>query len=491
MTDLSRRTFLSRASAVAAASLLPNSDLLAAHAPREVFDVLRFGARGDGRTNDAKAIQRAIDACAMQGGGIVTLAPGRTFVSGTISLRSHVNLRIEDGATLKASGDRDDFRALGSLIFADHADNVAISGNGKIDGNFHAFLKDRVDGGYRVVQPFLGPYDPLYGMERRNPPDGRPRMILLVGCKGARLGNFTIFDSPTWTIHPIGCEDLDISSITIRNSLEVPNCDGMDIDHCRNVRVDNCDIQAGDDCIVLKTSRNFSKYGPCENIAVSNCVLTSSSAAIKIEPEGPDAIRMAVFSGCTISNSNRGIAVFNRDQALIENLIFTDMVITTELKPAMWWGAGEPVQISNLPRSPGMTGGIIRDLQFSNLICRGESGIYIHGWADCLIDRVAFSNVNLALQKTSKITGGFYDLRPGEVAGGIYRHTIAGVYCEQAQNLALQNVSVDWKGPLPAYYGPALEARNIQNLLLSNFRGHGAHPGHDPDRIQKNVTVTD
>lgn len=490
MTEIPRRLFLANASAATAGMLLPSRNLFA-RSRDDRFDVLRFGAKGDGRTNDTQAIQRAIDACAQQGGGTVLLAPGKTFVSGTIVLKSYVDLRLEDGSTLRASGDRDDFRALGSLIFAHNADNVAVSGNGTIDGNFHAFLKDRVDGGYKVVQPFLGPYDPLYGLDHRNPPDGRPRMILLVRCKGTRLRDFNIVDSPTWTIHPLGCEDLDISGITIRNSVEVPNCDGLDIDHCRNVRVDNCDIQAGDDCIVLKTSRNFDSFGPCENIAVSNCVLTSSSAGIKIEPEGRDAIRMAAFSGITISKSNRGIAVFNRDHALIENLIFSNMNITTELKPAMWWGAAEPVQISNVPRSPGMTGGIIRNLQFNNFICLGESGLYIHGWKDCPIDEVTFNNVSLTLQKTSKTAGGFYDLRPGDVAGGLYRHAIAGVYCEQAQNLTFTDVSVDWKRPLPAYYGAALEAHHIQNLSLSNFRGHGAHPGHDPDRILDDVTMLD
>lgn len=492
MSTMQRRDLLTRAFAMAATGLfLPPRNIFAGHTRSAFFDVLLFGARGDGKTNDTRAIQQAIDSCAKQGGGIVSLNFARIYVSGTLVLKANVDLRIEEGSTLKASGDRNGFRTLGSLVFADHADNVAISGKGKIDGNFHAFLKDRVAGGYQVTWPFLGPFDPLYDKPGIDHIDGRPRMVLLVGCKGASLRDFTVVDSPTWTIHPIGCENLEISGITIRNDLEVPNCDGIDIDHCQNVRIESCDIQAGDDCIVLKTSRNFSEYGACENIAVANCILTSTSAGIKIEPEGSDPIRMAVFTGCTISNSNRGIAVLNRDGALIENLMFSDLLITTDLKPAMWWGAGEPVHISNVTRSLGLTKGVVRNLQFNNLICKGESGIYIHGWADCPIYGITFSNVDLTLKKISQQTGGFYDLRPGDVAGGIYQHTIAAIYCELAKNLAFRDVTVHWEGPLPTYYGPALEARHIQNLSLSNFRGHGAHPASDPDRIFDDVTVTD
>lgn len=490
MTAIDRRRFLAHASATLATGiLLPSSKLRAARSHGELFDVLRFGASGDGRTTDTGAIQRAIDACALQGGGVVTLRSGRTFVSGTIVLKPHVELHIENGSTLKASGDRDDFRALGSLIFAKDAENIAISGNGKIDGNFHAFLKDRVEGGYKVVQPFLGPYDPLYGPDHRDPPDGRPRMVLLIACKGSQLRDFTIVDSPTWTIHPIGCENLDISNVTIRNDLSVPNCDGIDIDHCRNVRIASCDIQAGDDCLVLKTSRNFSQFGPCENIAVSNCILTSTSAGIKVEPEGEDAIRMAVFSGCTISNSGRGVAVLNRDGALIEHLIFSDMTISTELKAAMWWGAAEPVQITNLPRSRETKGGTVRDLQFNNLTCQGESGIYIRGWEGWPTERIGFTNVNLTVQKTSKTIGGYYDLRPGDVAGGIDRHLIAGIYCKQVQDLTLQNVTIDWEKPMPAYYGSALEACDVRNLACDHFRGRSAHPEQYPDRVLENMTA--
>jgi hypothetical protein len=481
---------LSGGAALLLASALDRHALFAVTASGAyIHNVVAYGARGDGSTKDTLAIQRAIDACAKSGGGTVILPPGKTFVSGTLVLKNNVTLHIERGATLKASSNRDDFRALGALLFADHASGCAITGGGSIDGNFHAFLTERDAGGYKVTAAFLGPYDPLNEKPGIDHPDGRPRIILLLGCEGVRLLDFTIRDAPTWTIHPIGCRNLVVSGITIRNNLEVPNCDGLDLDHCQNVRVENCDIQAGDDCIILKTSRNFREFGACQNIAVSNCILTSTSAGIKIEPEGPDPIRMATFTGITIIRSNRGICILNRDGALIESLIFSDFTVTTELKQFQWWGAGEPIHLTNMPRTRDTPKGAVRDLEFDNFICAGESGVYIRGWADYPVEGVTLNNMLITIQKTSTWKGGFYDLRPGDIAGGIYNHPIAGVYCEQASNVNLRNIQVEWRGTAPEYFGPALEAHHIQNARIENFHGRGAHPGVDAPYILDDVTA--
>ncbi len=85
------------------------------------------------------------------------LPGGRIYLSGTILLKSNITFELGNGATLKASSNREDFRALGSLLFARDAANISICGTGKIDGNFHAYLTDLQEGGYKVTAPFLGP----------------------------------------------------------------------------------------------------------------------------------------------------------------------------------------------------------------------------------------------------------------------------------------------------------------------------------------------
>jgi glycosyl hydrolase family 28 len=438
-----------------------------------------FGAHGDGRTNDTWALQHTIDSCAAAGGGTVVLPGGHTFLSGSLTLRPHVELHLAGGTTLLASPNRDDFRHLGALLFAKDAADIHISGTGTIDGNFKAFFPPKTAQGYAVPQPFLGPFDPLYGPSFHNPVDGRPRMILLVNCRAILLESFIIRDAPTWTVHPVGCEDVRISGISIFNDLDVPNCDGIDIDHCRQVRIEGCNIVAGDDCLVLKASRNFAEYGPCEGITITNCTLESSSAGIKIETEGPYPLRSAVISNCSIVRSNRGVSFLNRDGATVEDLLFTDLTIETKMRPLNWWGSGEPVAISSLPRTHGAPAGLVRGIQFANLQCRSESGIYLRGTLGEPLKDISFRGVDLAIAKTTPIEGGFYDMRPGDAFGesGLDRRNTAGFFAADVDGLRLNGVNVEWSGNAPLYYGAALELHRCDDVSLSQITGRAAHTG--------------
>ena len=443
---------------------------------------MAFGARGDGQTDDTQAVQRAIDGAAAAGGGRVALVPGKTFLCGTLVLRPHVEFHLSAGSVLKTSPHREAFHEFGSLLFAKDAEDIHVSGTGAIEGNFEAFFQPKGPEGYAVPQPFLGPYDPLYGPESRNPADGRPRMIILVNCRRVLLEHFTIRNSPTWTVHPIGCEDLHISGLTIHNSLDVPNCDGIDIDHCRGVRIEGCDIVAGDDCLVLKASRNFGQYGPCENIAITNCTLESSSAGIKIETEGPHPLRSAVITDCSIVRSNRGISILNRDGATVEDLLFQGLTIETRMRPLMWWGSGEPIAMSSVPRVKGGPAGLMRGFSFVDLLCKGESGIYLRADPGAPLRDISLRNVDLLLEKTTAIPGGFYDMRPGDAFGasGLDHRPTAGVFAAGVNGLDLSDVRVHWGGVAPAYYGEALELHGCENVAMAQVFGTAAHRGQPP-----------
>jgi hypothetical protein len=348
-----------------------------------------------------------------------------------------------------------------------------------IDGNFAAFFPPKGPNGYAIPSPFLGPYDPLYPASARNPKDGRPRMILLVNCRNTQLVDFTIRESPTWTIHPIGCDGLEVSGISILNNLEIPNCDGIDVDHCRNVRIEGCNIVAGDDCLVLKASRNFGDYGPCEGITITNCTLESSSAGIKIGNEGAYPLRSAVVSNCTIVRTNRGISLTNRDGEVVEDLIFTDMTIETRMRPMMWWGSGEPVFVSAGPRVAGAPVGTFRGIQFSNLACRGESGIYLRGTREVPLRDVSLRGVELMIEKTTAIPGGFYDVRPDDTPGasGLDKRATAGVFAQDVSGLTMSDVRVEWGANRPSYYGAAVEMHECSGVGMSGVTGDAAHGG--------------
>ncbi len=465
------------------------TQLLAASTPG-VFSPLDFGARGEGKTDDTAALQSAIDACAQAGGGTVVLPAGHDFLSGSLQLRSHVHLHLEGGSRLLASPDRDHFRRLGALLFAKDAENVHISGTGEIFGNDKAFFPPKGPNGYPVPQPFLGPFDPLYDQSHVNPPDGRPRMILLVNCRNTFLETFTIRQSPTWTIHPIGCDGLQISGLQILNDLEIPNCDGIDIDHCRNVRVSNCNIVAGDDCLVIKASRNFGQYGPCEGITITNCTLESSSAAIKVEAEGAFVLRSVVVSNCTVVRSNRGISFNCRDGETVEDMLFTDIAIETCMHTQAWWGAAEAITVTCVPRTRGGPNSTVRNLQFANITCRSESGIYLRGTAASPLRNTSFRGVELSLDRTTSFPGGFYDMRPGDAFGtsGLDRRDIAGFFAANVDDLSLAGVHVDWPGAMAAYYGSALELHDCNNVSLAQVTGRAAHPDK-PAAIFDHVSV--
>lgn len=443
------------------------------------WNPLAFGAKGDGLTDDTRALQRTMDACAAAGGGTMVLPGGHTFLSGTLTLRPHVELHLAGGTTLRATADRDAFRALGSLLFAKDARDIHVSGTGTMDGSFAAFFPAKGPEGYPVPSAFLGPYDPLNGPEALNPADGRPRMILLVNCRGVMLEGFTIRDSPTWTIHAVGCEGVLIEGISILNSLEVPNCDGIDIDHCREVRVEGCDIVAGDDCLVVKASRNFGEYGPCEGVTMTNCTLESSSAGIKVEAEGPYPVRSVMASNCSMVRCNRGISFLNRDGATVEDLIFSDMTIETKMRTRMWWGSGEPVAMSSVPRVKGGPAGMVRGVQFNHLECRSESGIYLRGTVGAPLRDVSFRGIELAIAKTTAMEGGYYDMRPGDAFGesGMDRRATAGFFAAEVDGLRLSGVDVRWGGVVPEYYGAALELHDCAGVSMEAITGQAAHAG--------------
>lgn len=450
------------------------------------FAVTTFGAAGDGKTNDAAAIQRAIDACTAAGGGMVLVPAGRTFVSGSFELKSRVELHVERGAVLLGATRESDYPAYAfktgmeagkrAWIVANEAEDIAITGGGTIDGNSPAFSVKE------------GPY--IHGDTVR----WRPAMTCIVGCRRVRVRDTVFRHAANWALHFSGCDDVVVDGVSILNDLKFPNCDGIDPDHCRNVRISNCHIEAGDDCIVLKNSLTFSKYGPCENIVVTNCTLVSTSSAIKIGTESGDDFRNLIFQNCVIRGSHRGLSIHIRDSGNVENVIFANMTVETRFFGGGWWGSAEPIYVTTLPRNPETTPGRIRGIRFSNILCRSENGVFIMGHTPAHIEDVVLEGVQLRVGKSSKWEGGRYDVRPcppavrpfgsepeGEVTpwGCRVRRSTPAVYVEKATGVRLRDCEVQWESVPADYYTHALEAREAPGLVLDGFRGDAAHPGRD------------
>ena len=253
--------------------------------------ILEFGAKPDGITLNTDAIQKTIDAVSENGGGRVVIPQG-IYLSGTIRLRDRIDLYLEEGAVLKASPDLADYNDFDEypqnfeseregwsgkhFILAVEKENISISGSGTICGNGEAFF----DEPHRCKS-----FNYFWSRGIAKAVNGqRPgQMIALVECKNVFLSDFSIEDSPCWSLLLHGCENADISGLTIRNPINHANTDGIDLDCCYNVSLRNCDIDTGDDAIAIRCNgrKLKSERNVCEKIRVSDCKLASSACGIR------------------------------------------------------------------------------------------------------------------------------------------------------------------------------------------------------------------
>lgn len=395
-----------------------------------VYDVIAAGAVGDGKTDDAKAIQQTIDRCSAEGGGRVLFPRNHTFLAGPIELKSNVELHLEATATLKANPDESIYqlsafgenRGEGMLwLYANDAENLSITGKGTIHGNGIAFMGKELEDSYELKPLADQTFDP------------RPHVLTLTAVKNLTIRDVTIKEGAYWTVHLIGCDGAVIDGIQLLNNLKIRNGDGIDIDHSKNVRIANCHITSGDDCICLKNRREFEKYGSCHDITVTNCVMSSRSCAIKIGSENMDSIYNVVFDNCIITMSNRGLGIQNRDEGTVTDIIFSNIQLDCRLWSDVWWGKAEPIYVTSYPRANGnhkdanwrfpkgqIEGkcGEVKRIRFYNISAISANGCFVGCDEVGKVDGISFDNVHIKLAgaKTDQYV---FDKRPCKGEGFI------------------------------------------------------------------------
>lgn len=440
------------------------------------YNIRDFGAVGDGSTPDTAAIQSAIDTCYDAGGGRVIVPAGGVYLSGSIFLKSNVELHVERGGVLEASGKEADFQHMRvakaqmpnvypninesiAFIIAYNAVRIAVTGGGIIDGGGHKFIIEKLPHIYRMKQV-------------------RPFTFFFIGCVNVDFRDVTIRDGALWTVRLSGCEDILMNGMRILNDLKLPNCDGIDLDHCRNARIIGCHIVCGDDCICLKTCDNVGDFGACENITVFDCTLVSTSTALNVGCEARAPMRNIIFDSCVVQSSNRGLGVHISHHADIENILFTNMVVETRLFHHDWWGRAEPIYICLVPWTAEDEIGQVRQIRFQNILCKGENGVFVYASEPGHLRDILFENVRVELNKQTKIDAGQWDIRPG-VGEGMPEHAYSGFYIENADEVTLRHCSVAWGENRVSAYRYALEAINVGGLTLDDFKGDAAHPETD------------
>jgi hypothetical protein len=442
---------------------------------RKVFNIKNYGATGR-KTDDARpAIQKAIDACAAAGGGVVLLPPGE-YTSGTLDLRSHIRVHLEAGATLFATQDTNgyDYRGISSraaLFYGENLEKITIEGQGIVDGQ--AEYEWRPD-------DFERNYDHKTKMESlgkslmRSVPKGFPKrevfphLLWLGRCKDVKVTGLNFLHAPNWTISLYACDRVVFDQLYIYTSLkEAVWADGIDLDSCRDVLVANCVIETGDDCVAL-VSQNW--WGPpriCENISITNCRLSSASAGVKFSEGNRAGVRNVQVSNTLFNNVNRGFVFCTAMGGSISNVTLSNLTINCNRFDWFWAGDGQPFRfrpcrLSELTGEPPEPGEApppaIRNITIRNVNARAKGSSLFYGHPENFLDGVNLENVKLFMATD---TSAPYEFAEHALD---FRH---------AKNVRLKDVEVFLETPASESWKSALFFEDVQRLDLDGFTGAG------------------
>lgn len=452
----------------------------------ECFNVMDFGATGDGATLDTAAIQAAIDAAAEKGGRV--LVPAGVYRIGTVHLKSRVTLDLRQGSKLFGSANLEDYstqswghhkdRTPWHLIFAKDQHHVVITGEGEIDGNGHTFWEpDR-------------PHEWAFWREK----DYRPSpMVEIQDCTDVRIENIRLTGTPGWTLHLHDCERAVIHAITIENTRFGPNSDGIDLTGCSHVMISDCWIATGDDAIALKTTED-SKVS--EYVTVTNCVLESSCAALRIGYECDQDFRYITFSNCVIRNCSRAVDLLSFTGKSIEHVSITNIVGQCN----SGWILDRPIEIHICEadtiypvmqkehpnfgvEKPCTTHGAIRDVTITNCDFLTCGRVMIGADEGCVLENVSIDHLRLRLPMIDDPT------EIGPKAGGSIgffrnmaemRGAPAAVVAENVDNLRVRNLEVHW---------PTYPVDPEQVTLLRSDQAK-ANPRYYVDEREKTIAGT-
>ena len=395
--------------------------LLASGTIAQTSSVKEFGAKGDGITDDTKAIQMAVDDCASR--GLKLLFPEGTYMTGSIYLRSNTTIELTAKAIWKGIGKVDAYPvqrpvglngkplgARGAMIFAEGVENILIYGQGLFDGN----------GGHPAFQSGIA-----------DSPE-RPYGIWIVRGKNIKVDGIRMQNSAYWMQNYQECDHLQITGIRVFNHVNLNN-DGLDIVDCHNAFVSDCEIDSSDDALVPKshTSRCVS------DLVVSNCILASHAHCFKL--------------------GTASVGGFRRITAT--NLVLRTSLADHITHPAKVKGGESGIELLS------SDGGILEDITISNVIMDGQETPFCIKLGD-----------RWAKQQTDPIEKKAGVIRNVLIGGVVIRNagpipsSITGYPGHSVENIILSDMLIEIQGGLPAYDEPVPE--NSANYPFNRIFGH-------------------
>jgi len=322
----------------------------------KIYNIARHGAVADGKTNNTIVIQKVIDEASAQGGGTV-LVPAGKFVTGVINIKSNVELQLDKDAFLLGSPVRADYGdgKASALIVSDHQHHIAITGQGTIDGQGEALLKDiyvRLNAG-TLLDTEWKTENPWHQV--RPEEDNRPKLIEFRNCDDIKIKGITIKNGLCWVQNYKSCSNLLVDSIRVE-SVIFWNNDGIDITDCKNARLTNSFFNAADDGICLKSEN---PQEACENVYVANCKVRSSASAIKFGTASHGGFKKITIKNIVVYDTYRSaIALESVDGGILEDIDIENIKATN---------TGNAIFIRLGHRNQKATVGKVRGIHISNV----------------------------------------------------------------------------------------------------------------------------
>ncbi len=415
---------------------------------RDTFDIRKYGALADGNRLNTESINNAITACNKSGGGVVMVSAG-LWMTGPVEMKSNVNLYLQNGALLLFTTDKSKYALVEgsyegkpaarnqSPIWGKNLGNIAITGQGIIDGNGDAwravgkgqltpgewkakmasggvlnkdssswypsaqFLKARDEGRSML----LAPGKPLSSFEDMKD-FLRPNLVVFTNCKRVLLEGVIFQNSAAWCLHPLMCEDLVIRNVTVKNPEYAQNGDGMDIESCSNFLIENSILDVGDDAICIKSGKDEEgrKRGmPTQNGIIRNNTIYKGHGGVVIGSEMSGGARNIFVENCTFMGTDKGLRFKSARGrgGVVENIYARNLAMNNIVDEAIFFDlfysvtfATDGVRNTNPELSEATP--VFRNMVFENIVCNGaKKGIFIRGLPEMPVSGITIKNCTL------------------------------------------------------------------------------------------------
>jgi polygalacturonase len=459
------------------------------------WNVRAFGAKGDGRTLDHPAINRAIDAAARAGGGTVVVPPG-VYLCGSIHLQSNIHFVIEAGATILGAPQKMNAYDLtepwtnnpyqdgghcyfhNSLIWGENLTNVSITGQGMISG-----------GGLARADGIL---DRMCGHNKWNPTNSVPvetdlppcrlgnKAIALKLCRNVLIRDITIYHGGHFAILVTGCTDMTVDNVTMDTDR-----DGIDIDCCRNTMVSNCRINSpNDDALCPKSTFALGRRVLTENLTIVNCQVSGFDVGTLLDGTMKPSVRhngrikfgtesAGGFRNCTVANctfrSCKGLALEEVDGGVMENISIDNLTMVDVPDYAIYITTGKRNR-APMTNSPS----VCRNISISDVIADSvgrAAGIEIFGLPDHPLEGIRLDNIRLVSNGGGAATNAMH--MPVELAyaypdpGREGTMPAYGVFARHVKGLELANMNFSFK---TNDFRPAIICEDVNGLEVDNFK---------------------